>query len=384
MEAETRKGGRARRSRVKPTRAHGFTVLEDVSAITARSEDLKETLQRIVEVVAERMGTEVCSLYILDPRAQRLTLWATTGLEKSAVGKVTMSVEEGLTGMVIEKGEPVMTVDAIAHPRDKYFPETGEGPETGARGRGQARLAGLPAVPGFGHGGVHLLQPPVSFALIDERRSDDPEAERERFWRAIAESAVELESLRGRLATRLPEFDWSIIDAHRMMLEDRSFTKKVEEAIADGLVAEAALKRVVAEYLDAFERMSAGYLRDRVVDLKDVGLRILRNLLGIEEPEHPLAKDSVLVAQELTLSDLSLVEHDHLCAIVLATGGVTSHATILAKSFEIPTVVGVEHLIETVHEGDQLIVDGNSGVVYVNPATDVSREDDRKIGRAHV
>src|SRR5205807_3021362 len=104
---------------------------------------------------------------------------------------------------------------------------------------------------------------------------------------------------------------------------------------------------------------------------------ILRNLLGIEEPEHPLAKDSVLVAQELTLSDLSLVEHDHLCAIVLATGGVTSHATILAKSFEIPTVVGVEHLIETVHEGDQLIVDGNSGVVYVNPATDVSRESDR-------
>ena len=369
MEAESRKGRRARPSRAKPGRTHGFTVLEDVSAITARSEDLKETLQRIVEVVAERMGTEVCSLYILDPRAQRLTLWATTGLEKSAVGKVTMSVEEGLTGMVIEKGEPVMTVDAIAHPRYKYFPETGEEkyhsfvgvpiaergtpmgvlvvqtlrrrrfsrhemrllraiagqvggiivqarlledlkskekerreyrrrmvaaikrlqayektaerPETGARGRGQARLAGLPAVPGFGHGRVHLLQPPVSFALIDERRSDDPEAERERFWRAIAESAVELESLRGRLATRLPEFDWSIIDAHRMMLEDRSFTKKVEEAIADGLVAEAALKRVVAEYLDAFERMSAGYLRDRVVDLKDVGLRILRNLLEL-------------------------------------------------------------------------------------------------------
>jgi len=318
MEAESRKGRRARPSRAKPGRTHGFTVLEDVSAITARSEDLKETLQRIVEVVAERMGTEVCSLYILDPRAQRLTLWATTGLEKSAVGKVTMSVEEGLTGMVIEKGEPVMTVDAIAHPRYKYFPETGEEkyhsfvgvpiaerstpmgvlvvqtlrrrrfsrheirllraiagqvggiivqarlledlkskekerreyrrrmvaaikrlqayektaerPETSARGRGQARLAGLPAVPGFGHGRVHLLQPPVSFALIDERRSDAPEAERERFWRAIAESAVELESLRGRLATRLPEFDWTIIDAHRMMLEDRSFTKKVEEA----------------------------------------------------------------------------------------------------------------------------------------------------------
>src|SRR5205807_7165522 len=126
MEAESRKGRRARPSRAKPGRTHGFTVLEDVSAITARSEDLKETLQRIVEVVAERMGTEVCSLYILDSRAQRLTLWATTGLERSTVGKVTMSVEEGLTGMAIEKLEPVMAVDAATHPRYKFFPETGE------------------------------------------------------------------------------------------------------------------------------------------------------------------------------------------------------------------------------------------------------------------
>jgi phosphotransferase system enzyme I (PtsP) len=85
----------------------------------------------------------------------------------------------------------------------------------------------------------------------------------------------------------------------------------------------------------------------------------------------------VLVAEELTLSDLALIDHQHLQGIALATGGVTSHATILAKSFEIPTVVGVDHLSETVHEGDDLIVDGNSGVVYVNPAADVGREYER-------
>src|SRR5712691_1907582 len=129
MEAENRKAAAEARRRVpkaKKSRSHGFRVLEDISGITARSEDLQETLQRVVEVIAERMSTEVCSLYILDPRAQRLTLWATTGLERSAVGKVTMSVEEGLTGMAIEKLEPVMAVDAITHPRYKYFPETGE------------------------------------------------------------------------------------------------------------------------------------------------------------------------------------------------------------------------------------------------------------------
>src|SRR5436190_1539496 len=128
MEAETRKPAAAPRARAQKAakHAHGLTVLEDISAITARSEDLQETLQRVVEVVAERVGTDVCSLYILDPRAQRLTLWATVGLDRNSIGKVTMSVEEGLTGMAIEKLEPVMAVDAITHPRYKFFPETGE------------------------------------------------------------------------------------------------------------------------------------------------------------------------------------------------------------------------------------------------------------------
>jgi len=127
MEAEKRKPRDGRRRTAKPgSQRHGFSILENISEITARSEDLQEALQQIVEVVAQRASTDVCSLYILDQRAQRLTLWATTGLERSAVGKVTMSVEEGLTGMAIEKLEPVMAVDAITHPRYKFFPETGE------------------------------------------------------------------------------------------------------------------------------------------------------------------------------------------------------------------------------------------------------------------
>jgi phosphotransferase system enzyme I (PtsP) len=467
MEAEPRKPaaeprGRAAKSR---GRTHGLRVLEDISAITARSEDVQEALQRIVEVVAQRVGTDVCSLYILDPRAQRLTLWATIGLAPSSVGKVTMSVEEGLTGMAIEKLEPVMAVDALTHPRYKFFPETGEEkyhsflgvpivergtpigvlvvqtlrrrkfspheirllreiaskvgpiivtarlmedlkskekerrdyrrrmvsaikrlqayertterPETAARGRGRSRLNGLPAAPGFGRGQAHLLQPPVTFDVIDDARTEHPEDDKRRFRRALKESAAELESLKGRLSERMPEFDAAIIEAHRMMLEDRGFTGKVEAAVDEGHAVESALKRVVEDYVEQFVRMSDGYLRDRAIDVKDVGLRILRNLLGVMEPERPLEKDSVLVAEELTLSDLALIEHQHLRGIVLATGGVTSHASILAKSFEIPTVVGVEHLTETVHEGDDLVVDGNSGVIYVNPAVDVAREYDR-------
>ena len=112
--------------RTRARKGQGLSVLEDIGTIISHSQTLQETFDNLVRIVAERMGTEVCSLYLFDPKEELLTLSATTGLERAAVGKVTMKVNEGLTGLVIEKGEPVMVVDALAHTRYKYFPETGE------------------------------------------------------------------------------------------------------------------------------------------------------------------------------------------------------------------------------------------------------------------
>jgi phosphotransferase system, enzyme I, PtsP len=459
-------GGKPGRAERAARRSHAFRVLEDVSAISADTEDLADRLQRFVELIVDRTNTDVCSIYLLDERTQRLTLAATTGLERSAVGKVEMEVGEGLTGMTIEKLEPVMVVDAFAHPRFKYFPETGEdryhsfvglpllerGKPIGvlvvqtlrrrkfsagemrvlravasqvSQGIGQARLledlrskeqerrayrqrmisavkrlqalqktmgapdapdhrasrhvrlSGIPAAPGYGRGKAHLVQPPVTFAVVEEQRARDPAAERKRLTRAVAESITEIKGLRARLQKRLPEFDSAIVDAHRLMLEDRGFLDKVEAEIDTGFVAETALKRVVDQYLDAFAGMTNEYQRERSSDLRDVALRVLRNLLGIDEPERALERDTVLIADELALSDLALIDTAHLRGIVMATGGVTSHATILAKSFEIPTVVGAEDVLHVVHEGDELIVDGNAGAVVVNPRADVVREYER-------
>ena len=450
------RGARSRKS-------HGLAILEDIGALIGHSHDLQETLGSAVKIVAERMGTEVCSLYLFDSKEERLTLWATTGLDRNAVGKVTMRVGEGLTGMVIEKGEPVMVIDALAHPRYKYFPETGEeryhsflgvpiaekrsalgvlvvqtlrrrrfSPnelrllraiaaqvrniivqarlvETlatkekerqeyrkrmveairrlhayekgdaslapGARRRpGQFRLAGSGAAPGFGMGHAHLVRPEVSLQQVEERGSDDPEGECARLVAAVASSVDEMAHLKEKMYALAPEIDGSIIDAQRMMLGDATFTAKIEARIRGGDAAETALKRVVEEYVGAFLGMSDGYLRERAADVRDIGQRLLRNLLGQEEPRREFSSDVVLVANDLAFSDLTLMEHDRLKGIVLATGGVTSHASILAKSFEIPTVVGVGHVADVMHEGDHVIVDGNSGVVYVNPAVEVVRE----------
>jgi phosphotransferase system enzyme I (PtsP) len=465
--ANKRKRGKRETSESRRARAAtpSLTLLEDVSAIIARSHDLRDTLDQIVQAVAERMTAEVCSLYILDPKEQQLTLWATTGLDHSAVGKVRMGVEEGLTGFVIQKMAPVVVLDAPAHPRYKYFPETSEeryhsffgvpvaqrgsplgvlvvqtlrrrrasreevrllktiasqvaviiaqgriledlrtkeeereayrnrmlqalrrlrayeardggSPDDTARQRPQ-RLSGLPASPGFGRGRTHLLLPAVRLEEIEERRSDASESERARFQRALSRSVDEVAQLKRRMFDRLPDLDHSIFDAHRLMLEDKRFNERIERQITDGYAAETAVKYVIAEYVRAFDDMTDDYLRDRGVEIKDIGQRLLRNLLGLEESEKPLAGNAVLMAEELTLSDLSELEHGSLKGIVLATGGVTSHASILAKSFEIPTVVGVDHLLESVREGDEVVVDGNAGVVYVNPTAEVVREYER-------
>ena len=103
-----------------------LSILEDISTLISHSRDLQQTLNSIVATVAERMGTEVCSLYILDRQNKRLTLRATMGLDDESVGKVSMGTGEGLTGLVIEKMQPVMVLDALKHPRYKYFPETHE------------------------------------------------------------------------------------------------------------------------------------------------------------------------------------------------------------------------------------------------------------------
>ncbi|HXJ36550.1 MAG TPA: phosphoenolpyruvate--protein phosphotransferase [Candidatus Eisenbacteria bacterium] len=459
-------GAKKAKAAAKPRGSHGFRVLADVTAISADTEDLQDRLQRFVELIAERTETDVCSIYLFDERTQVLTLAATTGLERSAVGKVTMALGEGLTGMTLEKLEPVMVVDAFAHPRFKYFPETGEdrfhsyvgvplvdgGKPLGVlvvqtlrrrkfttremellrtiatsvsqavvqarlvedlrskeqeqrafrqrmvaamkrlqalhktigdserierRRQKHARLDGLPAAPGYGGGRAHLIQPPVSFNVVVDQAGEGVAAERKRFARAVAASVAEVKTLKARLESRLPEFDSGIIEAYRMMLEDRGFLDKVEGHIEDGLGAESALKRVVDEYVETFSAMSDAYLRERATDVKDVGLRLLRNLLGIDEAERALERDTVLIADELSVSDLSLIDHAHLKGIVMATGGVTSHATILAKSFEIPTVVGAEQARDLVHEGDAVIVDGNSGAVFVNPTPEVAREYER-------
>lgn len=441
-------------------------ILEDISTLISRSQGVQEALKDIVAIVAERMGTEVCSLYLLDWQKKRLTLCATMGLDPESVGKVSMGINEGLSGLVIEQMSPVMVVDAQAHPRYKYFPETGEERYhsflgvpllekrealgvlvvqtsrrrefsrgeirllkaishqvsgiiiqarlaeslqdkereskeyrrrleealgklgsyeqrrrrgVGKRGRRwRGRLVGVGAVPGFGRGTVYVLTPRIELRAVKEEKSEHPQREIERFRAAVERGIEQIHIVKQRMSALLSKEEGAVFDVHRLILEDPQLIGEVEHRILkEHFVAEYAVSSVFQQRLESFERMEDEYFRGRSADVKDVAHRLLETLCGMGAKKLALPKEPILVAEDLLPADLSLLESDRFRGIVLATGGVASHASILAKSFEIPTVVGVEGLIENVRRGDAIIIDGNSGMVYINPSPEISREYDR-------
>lgn len=442
-------------------------ILEDISALISHSQDLQETLKSIVAIVVERMETEVCSLYILDRQKNRLTLRATMGLDQESIGKVSMGIHEGLTGLVIEKMSPVMVVDAQAHPRYKYFPETGEerfhsflgvplienrkplgvlvvqtsrrrefsrdeirllkaissqasgiiiqarlldslrdkererkdyhkrlrdalrrlrsyegrrreGTARGVLHKWRGRLKGLAAAPGFGRGPAYVLKPRMDLRSIKKERAKSPKREMERFRAAVEKGIEQIGRLKQRMSALFSKEEGALFDVHRLILEDPAIIEGIEAKILkEGYVAEYAVSNLFEQYLQSFSQIEDEYLRDRSSDVKEVAQRLLENLSGTKEESVSIPDQAILVAEDLSPADLTLIEGNRFRGIVLSTGGVTSHASILAKSFEIPSVVGVDGLLDTVQQGDSLIVDGNSGVVYINPSDEVRREYER-------
>ena len=421
-----------------------------------------EALDGLVRQVAAAFDCEVCSLYTYDPGAELLSLAATHGLPARTIGRVTMSKTEGLVGLVVEEQGPVVVDDALAHPRFKFFPETGEekyhsflgvpvGEGAAVRGvlvvqsrrrrrfsaedvslarsvAGQIRafminahlserlqreevereryrremkkavqkleglqaarsrsekktretgtvmFSGLGASPGVAIGRAHRIEPPASLADVEIDDGCGVEEEQARFSSALVKAVQDVEEARVRMRDLVPEVGGAIFEALRMMIEDVSFTAQIRQEIDRGTAAEGALKIVVRDYVARFEEMTDAYLRERAADVREAGQRILGHLLGVDISAPQIRENAVLMAVELSITDLATVDRGKLEGIVASTGGVTSHAVILAKSLGIPTVVGADGVFEAVREGADVVVDGNSGTVYLRPGADVVAE----------
>ncbi|NLC71820.1 MAG: phosphoenolpyruvate--protein phosphotransferase [Desulfuromonadaceae bacterium] len=423
----------------------GIATLEDISGLILNSHDLDQTLNNIVRLVARRIGTEVCSIYLLEKPEGLLRLKATKGLSKRAVGKVILKVGEGLTGLVVEKRHVVTSREPEKDPRNRYFPETREElfhsflgiplfdrrepigalvvqtraprefnedeigtlstiafqvssiivnarlldsirrqeidreatagdiavgdvaaelPEALERPRA---LNGISAHPGVASGPALVVTDQFSSVDFYAERPVLVETELERMKTAVEQVRVKTLFLEKRVAERLGARDAAIFNTHLMILEDRGFLEKWQQEITDGAGVVGSLRKVVGEYVAAFERMNDPYLRDRAGDVRDIGRRLLSVLLGTGEPTIIPKGPVILICREVHPSDLAAIDPRRVRGIAAEEGGENSHAVIMAKSMGIPMVIGLTGLMHAVAGNDFLILDADSGCLHINP-----------------
>lgn len=399
-------------------------IVQEVNA----AKDLKAALGIIVQRVRDAMGSQVCSVYLLDPENNRFVLMATEGLNKKAIGKVSMALNEGLVGLVGTREEPLNLEHASEHPRYRYFAETGEeryasflgapiihhrkvmgvlviqqkeqrqfdeGEEAflvtmsaqlagviahaeatgsirglGRQGKGiqEAKFVGVPGSPGAAVGTAVVVLPPADLEVVPDKSVDDIAAELTLFNNALEGVRSDMRALSAKMATQLRPEERALFDVYLMMLEDAALGNEVVKVIRTGQWAQGALRQVIGEHINRFELMDDAYLRERASDVKDLGRRLLAYLQQARQQTLIYPDNCILVSEELSPAMLGEVPEGKLVGLVSVQGSGNSHVAIFARAMGTPTVMGAVDLPYSKIDGIQLIVDGYHGEVFTNPS----------------
>lgn len=385
----------------------------------------QERLDRIVRLIADSMGTEVCSIYLFRD-AQTLELCATQGLNPEAVHKTRLRLGEGLVGRVARTRRPINTGNAPAEKGFRYMPETGEEIYSSFLGvpiqrlgevRGVlvvqskaarefsedevyglevvamvlAEMAELGAFTGEGEALARPHQRPVTFrgtsaqegtarghvwlheprVVVTNPVAEDPAAEVERLRKAVEELRASVDDLVSEVATADKE-QAEVLEAYRMFARSRGWLRRMEEDIALGLSAEAAVEKEQSAARARLEQVPDPYLRDRLNDLDDIFNRLLRILTGQgRDTGATLPPDPILVARNIGPGEL-LDYGRRLRGVVLEEGSVGSHAAIVARALAIPLVIHAHRITTEALNGDRILVDGDTGVVHLRPEETVA------------
>ena len=405
-------------------------IVQEVNAAT----DLKAALGIIVQRVKTAMGTQVCSVYLLDPETDRYVLMATEGLNKRAIGKVSMASNEGLVGLVGSREEPLNLEHASEHPRYRYFPETGEeryasflgapiihhrrvmgvlvvqqrerrqfdeGEEAflvtmsaqlagviahaeatgsirglGKQGKGiqEARFVGVPGAPGVAIGNAVVVLPPADLEVVPDKAIENIEGELKLFNRALEAVREDIKRLSNKLSRQLRPEERVLFDVYQMMLDDDALAGEVVKVIRNGQWAQGALRQVINGHVQRFEMMDDEYLRERASDVKDLGRRLLAQLQEAHQQKLVYPDNTILVSEELTPSMLGEVPEGKLIGLVSVEGSSNSHVAILARAMGVPTVMGAVDLPYSKIDGIELVIDGYHGEVYTNPSESLRKQ----------
>jgi phosphotransferase system enzyme I (PtsP) len=405
-------------------------LLRRLREVMAEQVSAQERLDKIVVLIAANMVAEVCSVYVLRVDGT-LELYATEGLNKAAVHQTVLRSDEGLVGLVASEANPINLSDAQNHPAFSYRPETGEeiyhsflgvpvlragntlgvlvvqnrarrtyteeeeealqttamvlaemiasgelsaiarpGAEPAARR--PLQLPGLALNDGIALGHVVLHEPRV---VITNFIADDVPKELKRLEAAVETMRSDLDLLLERGEAVDGGEHREVLEAYRMFAYDRGWVHRLEEAVATGLTAEAAVERVQSDTRARMLRATDPYLRERLHDLDELANRLMHQLVGKDyaPARDRLPENAVLVARSMGPAALLDYDRKRLRGLVLEEGGPHSHVAIVARALGIPAVGRIDNATGVVDPGDPIIVDGSAGDVHVRPTPEMER-----------
>ncbi|OIQ35587.1 MAG: phosphoenolpyruvate--protein phosphotransferase [Roseobacter sp. MedPE-SWchi] len=405
---------------VEATESESRKLLGRLREAMAGEDPGQARLDKITHLIGDSMGTEVCSVYLFRDE-DTLELCASEGLNVESVHQTRMRIGEGLVGRVAKFGKVINTPDAPNAKGFRYMPETGEErfssflgipiqrlgemlgvlvvqskdarefsadavyalevvamviaemTELGAFvGEGAALsplhqqpvlLPATSAQEGAAEGHVWLHEPRV---LVTNPIADDPDKELERLNEAVEQLRVGVDKML-EISQNGDKEQLQVLEAYRMFANSKGWMRRMEEDIARGLSAEAAVEKEQSQARARLSQVQDAYLRERLSDLDDLSNRLLRILTGQgAETGAELPDDPILVARNIGPAEL-LEYGRNLKGIVLEEGSVGSHAAIVARALAIPLVVHAKRITNEALNGDHIMVDGEQGVVHLRP-----------------
>ena len=411
-------------------------IIQDVNDAS----DLEQALNIIVQRIREVMQVNAVSIYIRNEDNDQLVLMATDGLNRKAIGKIRFDRDEGLVGLVMNQAEPLNIRDAHDHPNYRFVTETDEVTFHGFLGvpiiqhrhvhgvlvvRQTSRrlfsetdetflvtlaaqlagaishadkmgainrllqdvddhpfnLKGLSGSPGIAIGEALVVFPAANLDAVPDNAIGKHEIDAQIAAFSLALNHVEQEyrALSKKMEGIVSSAELALFDAFALMLKSDSLSDVVIDRIRAGQWAQGALRETIADHVRQFNAMDDSYLRERAVDIKDMGRRILMHLQSQQSPRQQVSGPVVLVGEEISVSQFSEAPLQNLVAIISARGSASSHVAILANALGIPSVIGVDNLPVNRLKGQQIIVDGNSGQIWVKPSAGILEEFHRLI-----
>ena len=405
-----------------------LNTLRQIVQAFAQEADFAASVRLLARQVRVALGTEVCSIYLLNGTRDGYRLAATEGLNQAQIGEVILAQNQGLVGLVGRRAEPLNLDAAQDHPNFFFVPEIGEEPfnaflgvpiihqgrvlgvlvvqqrDTRRFDEGEeafmvtlsAQLAtevahaqavgdsslfggaretnvegcfrGLPGSPGVGIGASVVLHPIANFEAVPERPASDITVELTLLDRAVEAVRNDIRGIIEEFKNSLPQEELALFDAYLHMLDDNALAGDIRERVRLGQWAQGALKQVIREHVSRFELMEDPYLKERGSDVKDLGVRILGYLQRIREKKTQFPRNTILIGEEVTPSMLTSIPAERLRGVVSVRGSGNSHVAILARAMAIPAVMGAVDLPGYDLEGVPLIVDGDYGEVYTHPS----------------